>query len=271
MIGKVYFVATPIGNLADITLRALETLRSVDRIACEDTRHSAILLNKYDIHKPTFSYHKFNEHKAAEQIIKAVENGENIAVISDAGMPVISDPGAILIRELIEKDLPFEIIPGASAAIMALCLSGLDDGAFTFAGFLPEKKQERINYITRLARAETTLIFYSACHDLNKDLQDLFAVLGERKVAICNELTKKFEKVIRGNLGSIELENPKGEFVVVVEKAALQNSLNNLSLSEHIVYYLNTGVTKMEAIKLVAKDRGLSKSEVYKMQLTDKN
>ncbi len=270
MSGKVYLVATPIGNLADMTYRAVEILNSVNRIACEDTRHSSILLKHYDIHKPTFSYHKFNETRVAEQIVDLVEKGESIAVISDAGMPIISDPGAVLVKKLIEHDIPFEVVPGASASVTALALSGLDGSRFTFAGFLPEKHQERINMITTLARAETTLIFYSACHDLEKDLADLFSVLGKRKVAICNDITKKFEATFRGVLGEINVPEPKGEFVIVVERGALKNELNNLPLEQHIEYYLNAGVTRMEAIKLVSKDRGLSKSEVYKMQLTDK-
>lgn len=270
MTGKVFLVATPIGNLGDMTYRAVEVLNSVDRIACEDTRHSSILLRHYDIHKPTFSYHKFNERKVAEEIVELAKNGENIAVISDAGMPIISDPGAILVSKLIECEVLFEVIPGASACVTALALSGINGSAFVFAGFLPEKHQERINYITKLARAEATLIFYSACHDVNKDLTDIFSVLGERKVAICNDITKKFEATFRGVLGEINIPEPKGEFVIVVEGGALENELNSLPLEKHIEYYLNTGVTRMEAIKLVSKDRGLSKSEVYKMQLTDK-
>lgn len=268
--GKVYFVATPIGNLGDITVRALDILKSVDKIACEDTRHSSILLNHYEIKKPTFSYHKFNENKTKSHIIDLVRNGENIAVISDAGMPIISDPGAILVKELIENDIEFEIIPGACACVTALANSGLDSYSFTYGGFLSEKKQDRINYITRLATAETTLIFYSACHDINKDLCDLSRVLGSRKVVVSNDLTKKFEMHYRGILGELEITEPKGEFVICVEGKGLANTLNNLPLEEHIEHYLNTGVSRMEALKLVAKDRNLSKSEVYNSSLKNK-
>ena len=270
MSGKVYFVATPIGNLGDITIRALEILKSADYIACEDTRHSAILLNHYEIKKPTFSYHKFNENKSALGIIDLVKQGKKVAVISDAGMPVVSDPGVILAKKLIEFDLPFEVIPGASACVTALALSGLDSASFVFGGFLPEKNQERVAYIRRLATAESTLIFYSACHDVEKDLEDLFQNLGARKVAVCNDITKKFEETFRGVLGELKIENPRGEFVIVVEGANIQNALNSLTMNEHIEHYISTGVSKMEALKLVAKDRNLSKSDVYKYTLTDK-
>lgn len=271
MTGKVYFVATPIGNLGDITFRAVETLKNADYIACEDTRHSAILLSHYDIHKPTFSYHKFNENNSADGIIDLVNQGKIVAVISDAGMPIISDPGAVLARKLIEENLPFEVVPGASACVTALALSGLSNMAFTYGGFLPEKIQDRVEIISRLATAETTLIFYSACHNITKDLDDLFKILGARKVAVCNDITKKFELTIRGVLGEVEIENPRGEFVIVIEGVELKNSLNTLSIEEHIKYYLDTGVRRMEALKLVAKDRNLSKSEVYKHSLSDKN
>lgn len=265
--GKVYFVATPIGNLGDITIRALETLKSVDKIACEDTRHSSILLNAYDIKKPTFSYHKFNEIKSTQNIIDLVENGENIAVISDAGMPIISDPGEILARALIEHNISFEVIPGACACVTALAMSGLDSTSFVYGGFLPEKKQEKVQYITRLANAESTLIFYSACHDVNKDLEMLFQVLGDRKVVVSNDLTKKFETHFRGELGQLTIQEPKGEFVICIEGKCLSNALNNLSIEEHIKHYLKTGVSRMEALKLVAKDRNISKSEVYKYSI----
>lgn len=270
MIGKVYFVATPIGNLGDITFRAIEVLKNADYIACEDTRHSAILLSHYDIRKPTFSYHKFNENNSADGIIDLVKQGKNVAVISDAGMPIISDPGAILSKKLIELDLPFEVIPGASACVTALALSGLDNTSFTYGGFLPEKKQDRVIFINRLATAETTLIFYSACHNIEKDLDDLYKILGSRKVAVCNDITKKFELTIRGVLGEISVQNSRGEFVIVVEGASVQNALNSLKIEEHIEHYIRTGVSRMEALKLVARDRNISKSEVYKYSLNDK-
>ena len=265
--GKVYFVATPIGNLGDITVRALDILKQVDKIACEDTRHSSILLNHYEIKKPTFSYHKFNENKTSSHIVELVSKGENIAVISDAGMPIISDPGAILVQELLKNNIDFEIIPGASACVTALALSGLDSTSFVYGGFLPDKNQDRVKYITQLANAESTLIFYSACHDINKDLECLYQVLGARKVVVCNDLTKKFETTFRGVLGDLVIPDAKGEFVVCIEGQKLNNTLNNLTIDEHIKHYLNTGVTRMEALKLVAKDRNLSKSEVYKASL----
>ncbi len=268
--GKVFFVATPIGNLGDITLRALEVLKSCDYIACEDTRHSAILLNHYEIKKPTFSYHKFNETRESEKILTLIANGKNVAVISDAGMPIISDPGAILVRELIKNKIDFEMIPGANAGVSALALSGLDATSFVFGGFLPEKKQDRIEYINRLARAESTMIFYSACHDIKKDLNDLFSILGNRQVSVSNDITKKFEQTFRGRLGEIEIESPRGEFVIVVEGQVMQNALNKLDINEHIQHYLSAGVSRMEALKLVARDRNMSKSEIYKASLNNK-
>ena len=261
--GKVYFVGTPIGNLADITLRALDTLKNVDLIACEDTRHSSILLQHYDIKKPTFSYHKFNEKTATQKIISYVQEGKNIAVISDAGMPVISDPGFILLDELIKNDIEYEIIPGPSAVVTALVGSGLDTQNFVFGGFLPDKKIERETLLQKLSLAESTIILYSADHDLEKDLDTCFAVLGNRRVVVANDLTKKFERFYRGVLGELEIENIKGEFVILIEGLPVHNDLNDLSILEHYNYYLNSGIDKKEAIKKVAKDRQVSKSTIY--------
>lgn len=261
--GKVYFVGTPIGNLADITIRAIETLNNVDYIACEDTRHSKILLNHYDIDKPTFSYHKFNEKTAGQKIINLIKQGKKVAIISDAGMPSISDPGFILMETLIKEDLPYEIIPGPSAVTCAIVGSGLDTSKFVFGGFLPAQKTERVNVLTKLASAESTIVLYSADHDLNKDLQDCANVLGQRKVVVANDLTKKFEYFFRGELGELQIENPKGEFVILIEAGSVSTSLNDLTLQEHLEHYLNSGIPKMEALKLVAKDRNVSKSVIY--------
>lgn len=262
---KVYFVGTPIGNLGDITVRALEVLRLADFIACEDTRHSSILLNHYDIHKPTFSYHKFNEKTAATKILDLVQSGKTVAVISDAGMPSISDPGATLVERLIASKIEYEVIPGPSAVVTAMVGSGLDATNFVFGGFLPDKKTERVNMLNRLARAECTIILYSAAHDLNRDLADCASVLGHRRVVVANDLTKKFEHFYRGFCDEMTLDDPKGEFVVLLEGAGVSNSLNDLDLDAHIQHYLDAGVTRMEALKLVAKDRNVSKSTIYRL------
>ncbi len=263
MKNKVYFVGTPIGNLEDITLRALDTLRNVDYIACEDTRHSSILLNNYEINKPTFSYHKFNEKTASDKIIKLLNDGKSVAVISDAGMPCISDPGYTLLDKLIQNNLDYEIIPGASAVITALVGSGLDTTSFTFGGFLPDKKLERLDYLKKLASSECTLVLYSASHEINKDLADCSLALGDRRVVVANDLTKKFEKFYRGNLGDLVIDDAKGEFVIIIEGKTAQNPLNELPITDHIAYYTNQGIGNMEALKLVAKDRGVSKSTIY--------
>jgi len=263
MMSKVYLVGTPIGNLGDITLRALEVLRSVDYIACEDTRHSSILLNHYEINKPTFSYQKFNEKTAASKIISLVESGKSVAVISDAGMPSISDPGFVLVDELVSKNLPFEVIPGASAVPTALVGSGLNTQNFVFGGFLPDKKTDRVNLLNKFAAAECTIILYSADHDLTKDLADCASVLGHRRVVVANDLTKKFETYYRGFLDQIKIDNPRGEFVILIEGKAAISGLNDLTVEEHIQHYIDAGVGRMEALKLVAKDRGVSKSVIY--------
>lgn len=260
---KVYFVGTPIGNLADITVRALDTLRAVDFIACEDTRHSSILLNHYEIKKPTFSYHKFNEKSASEKIINLVMDGKSVAVISDAGMPSISDPGFTLMQKLVERGVEYEVVPGASAVITALVGSGLDTTQFVFGGFLPDKNIERVNTINRLASAECTIVFYSADHDLGNDLEDCAKVLGHRQVVVANDLTKKFERFYHGYLDEIVIEEPRGEFVILIEGKKVASGLNDLPLSSHIQHYLDAGVSRMEALKLVAKDRGVSKSVIY--------
>lgn len=268
---KVYLVGTPIGNLGDMTVRALEILRSVDYIACEDTRHSSILLNHYEINKPTFSYHKFNEKVATNKIINLIKSGKTVAVISDAGMPSISDPGFVLVDGLVANGLPFEVIPGASATITALVGSGLNTQSFVFGGFLPDKKTDRVNLLNKFASAECTIILYSADHDLEKDLSDCAGVLGHRRVVVANDLTKKFETYYRGFLDELQIDSPRGEFVILIEGKPISSGLNELSVDEHIQHYINAGVSRMEALKLVAKDRGVRKSVIYSQStLSDK-
>ena len=258
-----YFVSTPIGNLKDISLRALETLKEVDLILCEDTRHSLKLLDFYQIKKPLKSYHKFNEKERVEEIVNLLNEAKNIAVISDAGTPVISDPGNVLSTALRERGVDFTVIPGATAFVPALILSGLDASNFTFVGFLPEKNKDREEVIEKVRENLQTLIFYSAPHDVNKDLKYLGEKLGDRKVSAVKEITKIHEKTYVGTLKTLEIEEPKGEFVIVIEGAKKETSFS-LSEKEHIDLYLSKGYSKKDAIKVVAKERGVSKNSLYK-------
>lgn len=259
-----YLVATPIGNLKDISFRAVEVLKEVDEIACEDTRHSAALLSHYDIKKPLFSYHKFNEKEVSEKIIDKLKEGKNIAVISDAGMPVISDPGNILVNALIDNGLEFTVIPGACAFVSALVLSGLSADKFCFLGFLPQKESDRKELLLKYKDLDMTLIFYSAPHDLKKDIDTLYSVFGERRAVTVKEITKIHESVSRFNLKESVSKDQKGEFVILVEKGKEENPLLNLSEEEHINYYIDRGLDKKEALKQVAKERNISKSALYK-------
>ena len=265
-----YFVATPIGNLDDMTFRGIETLKKVDLIACEDTRHSLKLLNHFDIKKPLVAFHKFNEKKEVEYLIKELESGKDIAVISDAGMPVISDPGNILTQELTERGIDYTVIPGASAGISALLLSGLDASRFTFIGFLPEKSKDRISLLNDFKNLSSTLIFYSAPHDINKDLKDIFSVLGDRKVSAVKEITKIHETVYHLDINNQEIKEPKGEFVIVVEGAKEQKQdYEFMTEEEHVKLYLSRGFSKKDAITKVAKERGISKNSLYKYTIEE--
>lgn len=265
-----YFVATPIGNLDEITLRALDVLKSVDLIAAEDTRHTAILLSKYGIKTRTVAYHKFNEKSAVDGLIDMLKSGKDIAVVSDAGTPTVSDPGHVLIDAAIERDVPFTVVSGACAGIDALVLSGLDTRAFTVLGFLPEKNIDRVRYVEPYKALPCTLIFYSAVHDIKKDLQFLFEQFGARRVAVCREMTKLYETVTRGTLGQDLDITEKGEFVIVVEGLKV-NPLVAMTVEQHIQYYVEKGDTVKDAVKKVAQDRHVAKSEIYKIALTIKN
>lgn len=261
-----YFVSTPIGNMGDITYRAVETLKNVDIIACEDTRHSLALLSRYDIKKELIAYHKFNEQKETERIIGLLESGKNVAVISDAGMPVISDPGNVLTKILAEKDIPFTVIPGANAALSALILSGLNAENFTFIGFLPDKLKDRDSLIKRYEAVPSTLIFYVAPHDVTGVLEYLSGKFSGRKAALVKEISKIHETVYRFIFGdNFALDNPKGEFVLIVEgQKEAKTGFEDLPVERHIKMYLDEGLSKKEAIKKVALDRGVSKNSLYK-------
>ena len=264
-----YLVATPIGNLKDMTYRAVEVLNQVDEIACEDTRHSLTLLNAYGISKPLVSYHKFNEKQSGEKLIEKLKAGKNIALISDAGMPVISDPGNILVKMLIKNGLEYTVVPGACACVSALALSGLDASSFCFLGFLPQKQTERQTLLNAYKEVQSTLIFYSAPHDVVKDVQTLYSVLGDRKAVAVKEITKLHEKVECFNLSQGYPFTPKGEYVILVEKALPNQQNVNLSDKELLQKYIADGMDKKQALKQVAKERGISKSLLYKYTLEE--
>lgn len=278
MTGKLYLVPTPIGNLKDITLRALEVLNSVDIIACEDTRQSLKLLNHFNIRKTLISYHKHNENGKSEAITEKLLQGQNVAVISDAGTPGISDPGSVIISKCIDLGIDFEVLPGATAITTALVYSGLDTTKFIFRGFLPRENKERKPIIDELVNRTETLIFYEAPHRILSTLEFLHENLGNRKVALCRELTKLYEDIMRTTLSeAIEYyksNNGKGEYVIVVEGKSEEEILReasskweSMSVEDHIKMYIDQGESKKDAIKKVAKDRNLSKSEVYKFSI----
>lgn len=260
----IYFVATPIGNLNDISLRALETLKNVQVIACEDTRTSKVLLDKFEIkNKLLVSYHKFNEQESSQNIIKLASEGKDIAIISDAGMPGISDPGNILAKKLVEAKIDFTVIPGASALTTALVLSGFDSRNFFFAGFLPEKKVEKDKLLSQISTLSSTLIFYVSSHNIKKDIQYLFEQLGNRKACLVKELTKVFETKYYFSLSSLPEIDERGEFVLIVEGNNESLDLDSMTVQEHVLFYINLGFSKNDAIKKVAKERGKSKNEIY--------
>ncbi|WP_291579274.1 16S rRNA (cytidine(1402)-2'-O)-methyltransferase [Clostridium sp. UBA6640] len=278
MSGKLYLVPTPIGNLKDITLRALEVLKMVDVVACEDTRQSLKLLNHFNIKKTLISYHKHNENGKSEDIIEMLKEGKNIAIISDAGTPGISDPGEVIVKKCIEENIDFEVLTGATAITTALVYSGLDTTKFIFRGFLPRENKDRKPIIDDLVNRTETLIFYEAPHRILNTLEFLHENLGDRKIAICRELTKMYEDIIRMTLGeAIEYykeNSPRGEYVLVLEGKSLEelqeeerSKWNNLSVEEHIKTYIEEGFSKKDAIKKVAKDREMPKSEVYKYSI----
>ena len=276
MPGILYLCPTPIGNLKDISERVLETLRSVDLIAAEDTRNSIKLMNAYDIHVPMTSYHEYNKTQKAYTLIEKLREGENIALITDAGTPAISDPGEVLVKMCNEEGIRVTSLPGPCACIVALTLSGLSTRRFCFEGFLPSDKKERNAVLEDLKSEFRTIILYEAPHHLKATLEVLRDTLGsDRKITLCRELTKKFEEAIPSDIDSaisrFEKEEPKGEFVLVIEGLDREKVKNEeisdwreTDINEHMKIYLDKGMDKKEAMKAVAKDRGISKSEVYK-------
>lgn len=264
----VYFVATPIGNLKDISLRALEVLRAADVIFCEDTRHSIKLLNAYEIKKPLKACHKFNEHVAAENIISAARDGLEVAVISDAGMPVISDPGNVVCAELKKAGVEYTVIPGANAFLSALVLSAMPADRFAFIGFLPDKAGEKKALLEKYKSLDMTLCFHVAPQDVDRDISALYSVFGDRKACAVREITKLHEEALPFTLKEGLAGEKRGEYVILIEGAKeVENPLNLLSEKEHIARYMQGGMSKKDAVKQAAKDRGVSKSEMYKFSI----
>lgn len=280
--GKLYLVATPIGNLEDITLRALRILKEVDLIAAEDTRHTLKLLNHFEISKSLTSYFEHNKIEKGNNLIRQLLEGKNIALVSDAGSPGISDPGEDLVRLALQNGIDVTMIPGPVAAITGLVISGQPTGRFVFEGFLPMNKKFRKERILSVKNEVRTLVFYEAPHKLLCTLKDLYETLGDRNIALARELTKKFEQVIRCTISqAIEKyssEAPKGEFVLVVEGAneellqeETRRQWDDLSLEEHVKYYMEQGLDKKDSIKKVASDRDVSKRDVYNSLISHKD
>ncbi|MCI8655099.1 MAG: 16S rRNA (cytidine(1402)-2'-O)-methyltransferase [Clostridia bacterium] len=267
MSGKLYIVATPIGNLEDITLRALHILKEVDIIAAEDTRQTLKLLNHYDITKHLISYHRHNEEIKSKVIIEKLKNGENVALVSDAGTPGISDPGEEVIKLAIEENIEVIPIPGACAMINALICSGISTKEFTFLGFLPLNKKLRKIKLEEIKGTNKTIIIYEAPHKIQNTLKDLKEVIEDRQVVLAREITKIHEEFIRGNIAELieKSDNIKGECVIAIEgsKKEKENELLELTLEEHYSFYENQGLNKNEIIKKISKDRKINKNEVY--------
>ncbi len=258
-----YLIATPIGNLKEITFRAVEILEQVDYIACEDTRNSRVLLDNYNISKPLVSYHKFNEKSSGSTIIEDLKKGKNIAIISDAGMPGISDPGSILVRMCQEEDLEYTVISGPSALINAFVLSGYET-PFTFAGFLPDNNTKKNNLLDGLSSINSTLIFYCSPHSIGSDLQDLYKALGDREICVVREISKKFEEVNFSTLGKGYTGTVKGEFVVLVRANNSSREVTN-DIDKNLSILLDMGLSKTDASKIISKLTGKKKDDIYKM------
>ena len=273
MYGNLYIVATPIGNLDDITLRAIKTLKEADIIAAEDTRHTLKLLNHLQISKPLISYYKQTEKIKTDILIEKLKEGKNIALVSDAGTPVISDPGEEVVKVAIQNGIKVIPIPGPCALITALISSGMNAKEFSFIGFLPVNKKEKEDKLKEVSEETRTLIFYEAPHKLISTLTEMKNVLGDRKICLARELTKIHEEFLIDTISNLleKTQEPKGEYVIVVEGSKLSkkeieaNKLNEMSIEEHYKYYENLGYDKKEIIKKIAKDRNVNKNEIYKL------
>lgn len=280
--GTLYLCATPIGNLGDITIRVLETLREVDLIAAEDTRNTIHLLEHFGIRKPLTSYHEFNKYDKARELIEKLRAGRNIAVVTDAGTPAISDPGEVLAAMCIQEGIRVTSLPGACALITALTMSGMSARRFCFEGFLPREKKEKKHILEQLAAEERTTILYEAPHRLRVTLAELLEALGDREVTLCRELTKRYEEALPMTLSEAceyyRENEPRGEYVLVLEGAdpaqkerERQQSFAGMDLSAHMKLYTDQGLSRKEAMKKVAADRGLTKRDIYKMLVSDQH
>lgn len=280
MSGTLYLCATPIGNLQDMTERVLLTLKEVDLIAAEDTRNSIRLLNHFEIRTPMTSYHEYNKVEKAHYLVDQLLTGKNIALITDAGTPAISDPGEVLVAECQKAGVPVTSLPGCCACITALTLSGLPTRRFCFEGFLPTDKKEKVFVLEELARETRTMILYEAPHHLKRTLSELLETLGERRITLCRELTKKFETImpttLEGAADYYEENEPKGEYVLVIEgksrkeiEEEQQKSWESMSIEEHMAFYEKQGIDRKSAMKKVAADRGVGKREIYQALLKD--
>ena len=278
MTGTLFLCATPIGNLGDMTKRVIATLAEVDLIAAEDTRNSIKLLNHFGIRTPMTSYHEYNKVEKADQLVGLLLEGKNIALITDAGTPAISDPGEVLVAKCQEAAVPVTSLPGCCACITALTLSGLSTRRFCFEGFLPSDKKEKRFILDELKEETRTIILYEAPHHLKRTLQELTETLGQRRITLCRELTKRFETVIATTLEEAasyyEENEPRGEYVLVLEGKSRKElcedaraKWTNMSVEEHMRYYEDQGIERKAAMKLVAADRGVSRREVYQALL----
>ena len=278
MAGKLYLCATPIGNLEDITFRVLRTLKEVDLIAAEDTRNSIKHLNHFEIKTPMTSYHEYNKIEKAYKLVEKLQEGKNIALITDAGTPGISDPGEELVRICYENGIEVTSLPGPAACITALTISGLPTRRFAFEAFLPRDKKERARVLEELAQESRTMIVYEAPHHLLKTLKELYEVLGNRELTVCKELTKRYENATKTTFEDVirfyEDNEPKGEYVLVIsgktfetKEQEAREAWESLSIEEHMVHYEASGMERKEAMKQVAKDRGISKRDVYQALL----
>lgn len=279
MQGMLYLCATPIGNLGDMTPRVIETLREVDLIAAEDTRNSIKLLNHFEIRTSMTSYHEYNKVEKADCLVEQMRQGKNVALITDAGTPAVSDPGEVLVAKCHEAGIKVTSLPGAAACITALTLSGLSTRRFCFEAFLPADKKEKTAVLEELREESRTIILYEAPHHLVRTLEELLEALGSRRLTLCRELTKKFETVLPTTIADAlvlyETEEPRGEYVLVIEGKSLaqkkeerQAAWQSMSIEEHMAYYEKEGIDEKNAMKQVAKDRGVSKREIYQYLLS---
>lgn len=272
-IGKLYIVATPIGNLEDITLRAIRVLKEVDLIAAEDTRHTLKLLNYYEISKPLISYHRHNEEWKSDVLIQELQKGKDIALVSDAGTPGISDPGEEIITKCIEENIEIVPIPGACAMINALICSGLNTKEFIFLGFLPTHKKLRKAKLEEIEKCNKTIILYEAPHKISQTLQDLSFILGKRKIILARELTKIHEEFLRMEIGELieKTKEIKGEMVLIIEGKEIEDETSHfetMTLDQHYEFYEKKGLDKKQIIKQIAKDKNVNKNEIYQAFLT---